>query len=79
MGFFFEKRTEVLLPTSCAGVEEVFGPSPERKERQVEIAQDVKNQNRRDKMFRSVEEWKKDRTKRKRRKEKYLFSPDNTI
>lgn len=27
-GFFLEKSTEVLLPTSCAGVEEELGPRP---------------------------------------------------
>lgn len=29
LGFFLEKSTEVLLPTSCAGVEEELGPRPE--------------------------------------------------
>lgn len=28
LGFFLEKSTEVLLPTSCAGVEEELGPRP---------------------------------------------------
>lgn len=27
-GFFLENRTEVLLPTSCAGVEDMLGPRP---------------------------------------------------
>lgn len=31
MGFFFEKSTEVLRPTSCAGVEEELGPRPGRE------------------------------------------------
>lgn len=31
LGFFLEKSTEVLLPTSCAGVEEELGPRPGRE------------------------------------------------
>lgn len=35
-GFFLENRTEVLLPTSCAGVEDMLGPRPgAEKERRV--------------------------------------------
>lgn len=33
LGFFLEKSTEVLLPTSCAGVEEELGPRPGRGRR----------------------------------------------
>jgi len=40
LGFFLEKSTEVLLPTSCAGVEEELGPRPgrERRRRQLQPA-----------------------------------------
>lgn len=36
-GFFLENRTEVLLPTSCAGVEDMLGPRPgaEKERRRV--------------------------------------------
>lgn len=36
-GFFLENRTEVLLPTSCAGVEDMLGPRPgaEKERRKV--------------------------------------------
>lgn len=37
MGFFLEKSTDVLLPTSCAGVEEELGPRPGIKRRRLLI------------------------------------------
>lgn len=42
-GFFLENRTEVLLPTSCAGVEDMLGPRPgaEKERRRVGEGPDV--------------------------------------
>lgn len=37
LGFFLEKSTEVLLPTSCAGVEEELGPRPARGSRRAQL------------------------------------------
>ena len=34
-GFFLENRTEVLLPTSSAGVEDMLGPRPGAEKRRV--------------------------------------------
>lgn len=43
-GFFLENRTEVLLPTSCAGVEDMLGPRPgaEKERKRVGEGPDMK-------------------------------------
>jgi hypothetical protein len=47
-GFFLENRTEVLLPTSCAGVEDMLGPRPgaERERRRVGEGPDMRREGR---------------------------------
>ena len=41
-GFFLENRTEVLLPTSSAGVEDMLGPGLEQRKREGESVRGLK-------------------------------------